>query len=239
MALHVLDRRQQGTAAAADASRYMPQHSFSAAAPELGVQRFLHLSGLFAAAADQSPYLLNDSILVAAQLSEEPLLVEELLPQHGEVMPSPLTPIFSGDLARFMSGSAFAEVRLAVFGADLQTAAAASPLAHISRLGRISGVLRRELGVQLKTLKVRPQGFGVWQPLVSLDTSQHVLQAFMALLYEPEVRMPVTLLGGLLDLAAKYDMPELELWALQQAQKAGRVLQKPTGEGWCALKYEK
>jgi hypothetical protein len=226
VSLHVLDRRHQGSAAA-DASRYMPLHSFSRAAAELGVPGFLHLSGL---CADQSPYLLNDSIMIAAQISSEPLVVEELLPQHGELMPSPFTHIFGGNLTRFMNGSAFAEVRLAVFGADPQTAFASSPLAHISRLGRISGLLRQQLGVQLKALKVRPQGFGVWQPLVSLDTSQHVLQAFHKLLYEPEVRIPQQLLGGLLDLAAKYDMPELELWALQQAQKAGRVLQKPTGE---------
>jgi hypothetical protein len=226
VSLHVLDRRLQGSAAA-DATRYMPQHTFSRAAPELGVQQFLHISGLFA---DQSAYLLNDSLLIAAQISSDPLVQEDLLPEHGEVMPSPFTAIFGGNLTRFMSGSAFAEVRLAVFGADPQTAFSSSSLAHISRLGRISNVLRQQLGVQLKALKMRPQGFGALQPLVSLDTSQHVLQAFHMLLYEPEVKIPQRLLTGLLDLAGKYDMPELELWALQQAQKAGRVLQKPTGE---------
>jgi hypothetical protein len=229
VALHVLDRRQQGSTAA-DAVRYMPEHSFSKAAPELGVQSFLHLSGL---CAEQSPYLVNDSLLVAAKISSEPLVVEELLPEFGELMPSPFAPIFGGDLTRFITGRAFAEVRVAVFGADLQLAFNSSPLSHISRLARVSRVLRQQLGVQLKALNMRPQGFGVLQPLVSLDTSQHVLQAFHRLLYEHEVKVPLQLLSGLLDLAAKYDMPELELWALQQAQKAGRVLQKPTGETSC------
>jgi hypothetical protein len=226
VALQVLDRRQQGSTAA-DATRYMPAHSFSKASPELGVQSFLHLSGL---TTRQSPYLVNDSLLVAAKISSEPLVVEELLPEFGELMPSPFAPIFGGDLTRFMNGSAFAEVRLAVFGADLQLAFSSRPLSHLSRLARVSGVLRQQLGVQLKALKMRPQGFGVLQPLVSIDTSQHLLQAFHRLLYEHEVRVPLQLLSGLLDLAAKYDMPELELWALQQAQKAGKVLQKPTGE---------
>jgi hypothetical protein len=227
VALQVLDRRQQGSTAA-DTTRYMPAHSFSKAAPELGVHSFLHLSGL---CAGQSPYLVNDSLLVAAKISSEPLVVEELLPEFGDLMPSPFAPIFGGDLTRFMNGSAFAEVRLAVFGADPQLAfSSSSPLSHLSRLARVSGVLRQQLGVQLKALKMRPQGFGVLQPLVSIDTSQHVLQAFHRLLYEHEVKVPQQLLSGLLDLAAKYDMPELELWALQQAQKAGKVLQKPTGE---------
>lgn len=56
------------------------------------------------------------------------------------------------------------------------------------------------------------------------------MQAFHKLLYEPEVKIPVQLLSGLLDLAAKYDMPQLELWSLQQAQKHGKVLAAPTGE---------
>lgn len=160
--------------------------------------------------------------------------------------PSPFASMFSGDLTRFLSGTAFAEVRLAALGgADQAAQAHCAPsstssssssticlLCHASRLTRVSEVLRERLGPMLKTLPARPHGYGCTeaQPLVALDAPLPVLRALHRMLYEPSVSIPAALLPGLLRLAVLYDMPELELWALQQAHVAGDKLSTPPGE---------
>lgn len=156
---------------------------------------------------------------------------------HGSMLPvkaSPFASMFAADLTRFLSGAAFAEVRLAASGAD--TAAPGHLLCHASRLTRVSEVLRQRLGPQLKTLPARPHGYGCpeAQPLVLLDAPADVLQAFHTLLYEEAAALHANVLQGLLRLAVLYDMPELELWALQEAQTAGQKLTRPAGGLVCA-----
>jgi hypothetical protein len=68
------------------------------------------------------------------------------------------------------------------------------------------------------------------QPLVVLDAPLPVLKAFHRLMYEATVAVPAAVLPGLLRLAVLYDMPELELWVLQQADVAGDKLVMPSGE---------
>lgn len=171
--------------------------------------------------------------------------------------PSPFASMFSGDLTRFLSGTAFAEVRLAALGGVDQatetqggpsststsssSSTSSSLLCHASRLTRVSEVLRERLGPLLKTLPARPHGYGCTeaQPLVALDAPLPVLRALHRMLYEPSVSIPAALLPGLLRLAVLYDMPELELWVLQQAHAAGDKLSMPPGEAssWLGVLY--
>lgn len=139
--------------------------------------------------------------------------------------------MFAGDLTRFLSGTAFAEVRLAALSTDPSTDHSGL-LCHASRLTRVSEVLRMRLGPMLKSLPARPHGYGGTdaQPLVMLDAPLPVLKAFHRMMYEASVSIPAAVLPGLLRLAVLYDMPELELWALQQAHAAGQQLSTPSGE---------
>jgi hypothetical protein len=155
-------------------------------------------------------------------------------PHSSSIMPaaaSPFASMFTADLTRFLSGIAFAEVRLAALGTD-HTTAHNQLLCHASRLTRVSEVLRLQLGPMLKSLPARPMGYGgpEAQPLVVLDAPLPVLKAFHRLMYEATVAVPAAVLPGLLRLAVLYDMPELELWVLQQADVAGDKLVMPSGE---------
>jgi hypothetical protein len=169
-------------------------------------------------------------------------------------VPSPFASMFTGDLTRFLSGTAFAEVRLAALSSTCADSSAAqgapsststsstsssSLLCHASRLTRVSEVLRERLGPMLKTLPARPHGYGCTeaQPLVALDAPLPVLRAFHRMLYEASVSIPAALLPGLLRMAVLYDMPELELWALQQAHAAGDKLSTPPGEAQAVLPW--
>lgn len=180
----------------------------------------------------QSPFVVNDSLRIIVDLSMDPLVVEELLPA-GELLRSPFAAMFGGDLTRFLSGNAFAELRVTTIGADPQDFTNQFPF-HTGRLEKVSAVMRQQLAPQLKTLPARPAGFGAAQPLVSLDTTPPVLRVFYKFMYEEESRVPLQLLPGLLDLAVKYDMPVLQQWVQQQAQKVGHTLETPQGKG-CML----
>lgn len=198
---------------------------FSSSSPQVTTPNILPLSAL---QQQPSPFLVNDSLKVAAELRFEPFAVEELFPA-GEPLPSPFASMFGDDLTRFLSGNAFAELRVTVVGADPQDHAGQLPF-HTGRLEKVSRVMRQQLAPHLKSLPARPAGFGAAQPLVSLDTHPAVLRVFFKLIYEEEVRVPVQLLPGLLDLAVKYDMPVLQQWVQQQAKIAGQALEEPTGE---------
>jgi hypothetical protein len=123
-------------------------------------------------------------------------------------------------------------VRLAAIGTDpADTQAQHTLLCHASRLTRVSEVLRMRLGPMLKTLPARPHGYGgaEAQPLVLLDAPLPLLRAFHRMLYEASVSVPAAVLAGLLRMALLYDMPELEMWVLQQAHAAGEKLTMPAG----------
>lgn len=171
--------------------------------------------------------------------------------------PSPFASMFAGDLTRFLSGTAFAEVRLASLsggaaagagsgsGAAAGDAAAGSQhgvgaqpmLCHASRLTRVSEVLRMRLALVLKTMPARPRGYGGpdAQPLVLLDTPLPVLRVFHRMMYEGAVSVSPVVLPGLLKLAVQFDMPELELWVLQLVDTTGDRLPMPTGVFVCAI----
>lgn len=219
VALRVVNQRQGD-----DCVRYLPLHKFSSSSSEVTVQEIVQLSLL---SQQQSPYVVNDSLIIAVELSQEPLAMEELLPA-GELVRSPFAAMFGGDLTRFLSGNAFAELRVAVIDADPEDHANQFPF-HTGRLEKVSEVMRDRLAPQLKTLLARPAGFGAAQPLVSLDTSPPVLRLFYKLIYEEEVRVPQQLLPGLLDLAVKYDMPVLMQWVQQQAESHGQQLEVSAG----------
>lgn len=276
IALQVLDRREDRQ----HCTRYLPPQHFSQQQPTATLEHVLSLSEL---RQPHSPYVLNDSLLVAAQLSTEPLSPEQGLrmdqmqvvhesssssspfntvgasssirttaagvaaghrarcvapnsssSNNSNNVPSPFASMFSGDLTRFLSGTAFAEVRLGALGVVEEPSDKQQPmLCHASRLTRVSEVLRVRLGPLLKTLPARPSGYGgiAAQPLVLLEAPVPVLRLFHKMLYEATVSMPAgsALLGGVLQLAVQYDMPELELWALQQGQSAGLTLPTPRG----------
>jgi hypothetical protein len=252
IALQVLDRRGDSQ----HRTHYLPRQEFSKQQPNAVVQEdFLQLSQL---RQHRSPYLLNDSLTVVAYLSTEPLSFEQEADAMQErpfnfsssagnnirdynsprcramsATTSPFASMFSGDLTRFLSGTAFAEVRLA---AATSTDPADSHgqhtlLSHASRLTRVSEVLRKQLGPMLKSLPARPHGYGrpEAQPLVLLDAPLPVLRVFHRMLYEASVSVPAAVLAGLLRMALLYDMPELELWVLQQAHAAGEKLTMPSG----------
>jgi len=249
IALHVMDRRDDSQ----HCCHYLPCQLFSTQQPSATLEEVLQLSTLLQ---PRSPFLLNDSLLVVAHLSTEPISFEQAAGQmqenpfnfssgtnsiraysgsgdgdssRAQPTPSPFASMFTGDLTRFLSGTAFAEVRLGALGAD-PSARNYLPC-HASRLTRVSEVLRLHLGPLLKTLPARPLGYGgpEAQPLVLLDAPLSVLRVFHQMLYQGSVSVPAAVLAGLLQLAVLYDMPELELWILQQSAAAKQKLAPGSG----------
>lgn len=247
IALHVMDRRDDSQ----HCSHYLPCQLFSTQQPSATQEEVLQLSTLLQ---PRSPFLLNDSLLVVAHLSTEPISFEQAAGQMQEnpfnfssstnsirpyssdsgssrtqPTPSPFASMFTGDLTRFLSGTAFAEVRLGAMGAD--PSARNHLPCHASRLTRVSEVLRLQLGPLLKTLPARPLGYGgpEAQPLVLLHAELSVLRVFHQMLYQGSVSVPAAVLAGLLQLAVLYDMPELELWILQQSAAAKQKLAPGSG----------
>lgn len=260
IALQAVDRRE-----GQDCTRYLPRQEFTEQQPSAVHEEFLQLSEL---QQSRCPYLMNDSLMIIAHLSTAPMSEQQAAGNMQEnpfnfpssrnslkargvaaaagnpagsllpAAPSPFASMFSGDLTRFLSGTAFAEVRLSALSAAGDASAqqqqyqlSTPMLCHASRLTRVSDTLRLRLGPVLKTLPARPHGYGGTdaQPLVLLDAPLPVLRVFHKMLYEASVSVPAALLPGLLQLAVLFDMPELELWVLRQAHTAGDKLMIPTG----------
>lgn len=114
------------------------------------------------------------------------------------------------------------QLRVGALGSD-PAAAAAVLLVHAARLVRVSEVLHAQLSPHLAARSPH-------EPLLLLlDAAPDVLRALHGLLYQADVCLPASLLPGLLRLAVLYEMPELELWVLQEAQAAGQRLAVPPG----------